>query len=202
MRSVLVCMLLLGVNTAAQAQRDTTRILVAYHSLSGHTEQMARAVAAGANQVAGVHVVVKNIAQIERAEIAASDAVIVGSPTHWAAMTADVKRFIESWPDMVDKIGGVFATGGGGTGGKETVIVAIATAMLSHGMVVVGPVYREGEFRFGNIGASAVTGATDPGLGEAELAEARALGERVAAAALRWQRAAAAQVLEQPARRP
>jgi NAD(P)H dehydrogenase (quinone) len=113
-------------------------------------------------------------------DIQKANALVVGSPTHWSNFTTQTKQFIDSWPDVVNKVGAAFATGGAASGGKEHVVTSIVLAMLSHGMVVVGPVYKEGAFRFGASGATAETGPNDPGLSEKELNEARTLGERVA----------------------
>ena len=79
-----------------------------------------------------------------------------------------------------EKIGGAFATGGGQTGGKEHVIISLLLAMLNNGMIVVGPVYEQGDVRFGAFGASAVKGPAGKTISEFELGDARLLGERVA----------------------
>lgn len=160
-------------------------ILVAYHSDSGNTAKMADAVAEGVRKVPGAKVVVKKIADVTAEDIEKASALVVGSPTHWSNLATPVKQFIDSWPDVVDKVGAAFATGGAASGGKEHVVTSIALAMLSHGMVVVGPVYKEGNFRFGAAGATAETGPNDPGINEKELNEARALGERVATYVMR-----------------
>ena len=184
MSAILTLLLALSPNGRAQST-DSTRILVAYYSQSGNTEKMAAAVRDGARRVPNIAVVVKKVAEVRPADISRADALIVGSPTYWSNMAPAVKTFIDSWPDVVDKIGAAFATGGAASGGKEHVVTSIVLAMLSHGMVVAGPVYKEGQFRFGAAGATATTGPSSPGLDQDELNEARVLGERIARMASR-----------------
>lgn len=165
---------------------DSVRILVAYHSRTGNTEKMAQAVAAAASAVPGVAVTLRRVEEATNADVERADAIIVGSPTHWANVAAPVIEFITGWPDVVDKVGGAFSTGGAPSGGKEHVTQSLVLAMLNHGMIVAGPVYVEDDgYRFGAFGASATTGPADPGVSESELEEARRLGERVARLAVR-----------------
>ena len=178
-------LIVLPSSAGAQAAHDTVDVLIAYHSDTGNTERMAQAVAEGAQRVPRVRVTIRRVTEVAAEELQGAHAIILGSPTHWANLAAPVKQFIDSWPDVVDRIGGAFATGGATSGGREHVITSIVLGMLSHGMVVVGPVYREGDFRYGAAGVSAVTGSTDPGVSDGELAEARVLGQRVAEVAAR-----------------
>jgi carbonic anhydrase len=181
MSRVFVCCLLLIAATPAWAQ-DSTRVLVVYHSVTGNTEKMAQAAAEGAQRADAI-VVTKKVTEVTRSDLEHAHALIIGSPTQWSNMTSAMKAFIETWPDMVDKVGGAFATGGAASGGKEHVVTSLVSAMLSHGMIVAGPVYTEGSFRFGASGATATTGPGNEGVSDAELNEARELGRRVAALA-------------------
>lgn len=157
------------------------RILVTYHSRRGHTERMAQKVAAGARNVAGTEVVLKKVQEVEAEDLLAADGLIVGSPVYTGSMAAPVKTFFEDWHfrfdfypswKMRDKVGGAFATGGHGAGGREMTILSILTAMLHHRMVVLS-----GE---SPVGASAATEAKAVAVDESELAEAFDLGRRVA----------------------
>ena len=47
-------------------------------------------------------------------------------------------RFVGIRPDMENKIGAAFTTGGDASGGKETTLLSILQAMLIYGMIVVG----------------------------------------------------------------
>jgi NAD(P)H dehydrogenase (quinone) len=92
-----------------------------------------------------------------------------------------VKTFFDNWqfrfgvfPDfkMKNKIGAAFATGGQVSSGKEVTMLSILAAMLGNYMIVVSG--------GGAFGASATTEGDSPGIDDQELANARALGTRVA----------------------
>lgn len=162
------------------------KVLVAYHSLSGNTERMAEAVAEGAKSIAGTMVVLKRVGQVTAEDLLSSDAVIVGSPVYWANMAGEVKTFFDDWqfkfgvfPEfkMRNKVGAAFATGGQVSGGKEITMLTILAAMLGNQMIVVSG--------GGAFGASATTEGDSPGIDKKELADAKALGQRVADVAKR-----------------
>lgn len=166
---------------------DTVRVLVLYHSDTGHTRALAEAVADGARSVPGAEVVLKPVQEAGNADLEACDALLIGTPTFWGSVATPVKEFIDGQrPFMGDKVGGAFATGGSDGGGKELAVLALLTAMLNNGMIVAGPHYEEDGFRFGGFGVAATTGKDDPGVDEAELERGRVLGERVARVALRY----------------
>ena len=157
------------------------RILVAYHSLSGNTERMAKAVVEGAKSVPGTVIVMKRVGQVTADDLFLSDAVVVGSPVYWSNMSGEVKTFFDNWqfkfgvfPDfkMKNKVGAAFATGGQISSGKEVTMLTILAAMLGNQMIVVSG--------GGAFGASATTEGDSPGIDNNELADARALGQRVA----------------------
>ncbi|UVT16752.1 MAG: NAD(P)H-dependent oxidoreductase [Nitrospira sp.] len=165
----------------ADEASPSIKILVTYHSLSGNTERMAEAVVAGARSVSGTEVVVKRVGQVTAEELFAADAVVVGSPVYWSNMSGEVKTFFDNWqfkfgvfPEfkMKNKVGAAFATGGQISGGKEVTMLTILAAMLGNQMIVVSG--------GGAFGASATTEGDSPGIDNKELAEAKALGQRVA----------------------
>jgi NAD(P)H dehydrogenase (quinone) len=176
-----------GQASAMSSDADTVRVLIVYHSETGNTGALAEAAAEGARGVAGVEVRMKTVDEATNADLEACDALVIGSPTYWGSMSTPVKQFIDGQrPFMGDKVGAAFATGGSDGGGKELAVLSILTAMLNNGMIVAGPHYEEGGFRFGSFGVAATTGVDSPGLDEAELKRARLLGERVAAVAKRY----------------
>ena len=65
-------------------------------------------------------------------------------------------------------------------GGQEHVVLSLLRFMLNNRMIVVGPLHETRTARFGAMGATAVTGRSDPGLNDGELENARKLGNRVA----------------------
>jgi 6-phosphogluconolactonase len=171
-----------------RANRDVAaRILVAYHSRTGNTEQMAGGVVEGAKRVPAVVTTLKKVDEVSKGDLNAADGIILGCPTYFANIPGPMKTIIDDWNwkmkvDFTDKVGGAFATAGGQVGGQEHVVVSLLLFMLNNRMVVAGPLYRNE--KTGSIwaepGAAAITGPLDPGVGQAELDGARLLGERVA----------------------
>jgi NAD(P)H dehydrogenase (quinone) len=173
--------LLASHSSASGAADPPILVLVTYHSATGNTEKMAQGVAEGAKAVSGTTVVLKRVGDVTSNDLVSSDAVIVGSPVYFANMSGEVKTFFDNWSlkfdlfqdrKMRDKVGAAFATGAGISAGKEFTILGIFAAMLNNQMLIVSG--------GGGFGASATTGPESPGIDEKELAEARALGKRVA----------------------
>lgn len=142
---------------------------------------MAEAVAVGAKSVPGTQIVLKRVGQVTAEDLLSADAVVVGSPVYWSNMSGEVKTFFDDWqfkfgvfPDfkMKNKVGAAFTTGGQISSGKEVTMLTILAAMLGNQMIVVSG--------GGAFGASATTEGESPGVDEKELAEAEALGRRVA----------------------
>jgi len=142
---------------------------------------MAEAVVAGAQSVARSQVVLKRVGQVTADDLFSADAVVVGSPVYWSNMSGEVKTFFDNWqfkfgvfPEfkMKNKVGAAFATGGQVSSGKEVTMLTILAAMLGNQMIVVS----DG----GAFGAAATTEGDSPGIDDRELADARALGRRVA----------------------
>lgn len=185
--AVLLVLLLWAVVPAAAEQPAPVHVLVAYHTLRGTTETMAGGVAQGAKAVPGVAVTLKRVEDVTKEDLAAADAIILGCPTYFANIPGKMKTVIDDWNwkmkvDFTDKVGGAFATAGGHTGGKEHVVTSLLLFMINNRMVVAGPLYEdeEGDDKWAEIGASAVTGPLDPGVDDKELDAARKLGERIA----------------------
>ena len=166
---------------ADEPSRPAVKVLVTYHSKSGHTERMAEAVVEGAKSVSGTTVVLKRVGQVTADDLFSSDAIVVGSPVYWSNMSGEVKTFFDNWqfkfgvfPEfkMKNKIGAAFATGGQVSSGKEMTMLTILAAMLGNQMIVVSA--------GGAFGASATTEGESPGIDKKELADAHTLGRRVA----------------------
>jgi len=183
-RMLLLCAASLAAGPAICQSADTqelVRVLVAYHSRSGHTAKMADAVAQGARAVPGTQVIVKRVGEVTSDELFAADAIVLGSPVYWSNMAGEVKQFIDDWqfkfgvfPEfkLKNKVGAAFVTGGQISSGKELTMLSILAAMLGNYMVAVSG--------GGAFGASATTKGDSPGIDEPELAGARELGGRVA----------------------
>lgn len=200
------------------------RVLVLYYSSYGHVETMARAVAEGASEVEGTDVVVKRVRELvpeevcraagirldqeapfaEPLELADYDAIIVGSPTRFGNMAAQMRNFWDQtgplWVKnaLLGKIGGAFTSTASQHGGQEMTITSIHTTLLHHGMIIVGLPYSwPGNAQMVEIsggtpyGASTIAGADGSRLPSAnELEGARYQGRHVAQIAEQFARGA------------
>ena len=142
------------------------KVLVLYHSMYGHIETMAQAVAEGARSVAGTEVTIKRVPETmdasafaaaggktdQQAEVASPaelvdyDAIIFGTPTRFGNMSGQMRNFLDQtgglWASgaLVGKVGSVFGSTGTG-GGNESTLMSMINTLIHHGMVVVGLPY-------------------------------------------------------------
>jgi NAD(P)H dehydrogenase (quinone) len=142
------------------------RILVLYYSSYGHVETMAYAVAEGARSE-GAEVAVKRVPELMPEEVAKAayvkldqaapiadpneladyDAIIVGTPTRFGNMAAQMRNFWDQtgplWGTaaLLNKIGSAFTSTATQHGGQESTILTTHLTMLHHGMIVVGLPY-------------------------------------------------------------
>jgi NAD(P)H dehydrogenase (quinone) len=118
------------------------RVLITYYSKTGNTERMARAVAAGVKDAKGVIVKLKRVEKTSLKDLVESDVIIVGSPTYYGLMAAQVKKLLDEsvkiHGKLKGKVGGAFTSSGGSATGAETTLMSIIQAMLVHGMIVQG----------------------------------------------------------------
>ncbi len=138
------------------------KILVLYHSMYGHVEILANAVAEGARRVPGIEVSVKRVPETmpeeafkaaggktdqaapiaSPAELADYDAVIVGTPTRFGNMSGQMRTFFDQtgglWAKgaLRGKVASAFTSTGTG-GGEEMTITSTWTTLAHHGMVIV-----------------------------------------------------------------
>jgi NAD(P)H dehydrogenase (quinone) len=160
------------------------KILVLYYSSYGHIETMAQAVAEGAAST-GAEVSVKRVPELVPADVAKAsgfkldqaapvatvdelpdyDAIILGVPTRFGNMPAQMKNFLDQtgglWfqGKLIGKVGAVFTSTASQHGGQESTILSTHTVLLHHGMVIVGLPYS---FQ-GQLGVSEVTGGSPYG---------------------------------------
>jgi len=190
-----------------------TKVLVLYHSMYGHIETMANAVAEGARGVAGIEVTVKRVPETMDAEIfknaggktdqaaavatpaelAEYDAIIVGTPTRFGNMSAQMRTFFDQtgglWAKgaLAGKVASVFTSTGTG-GGQEMTIASTWTTLAHHGMVIVPIGYTTPElFDISQVGGGTPYGASTIAGGDGsrqpdprELTIARHQGKHVA----------------------
>ena len=73
------------------------KVLIVYDSRTGHTEAMARAIADGAGAVRNVVVDLRKLGEPFSIELLdQADAIIIGSPTHYAYVTSELRAFLEA----------------------------------------------------------------------------------------------------------
>ena len=126
-----------------------TKVLVLYYSMYGHIETMAGAVADGVREVDGVEVTVKRVPELmpreaaekagakldqaapeaQPAELADYDAIIVGTPTRFGNMAAQMRNFWDQtgglWAKgaLIGKAGSVFTSSATQHGGQESTLL-------------------------------------------------------------------------------
>lgn len=146
------------------------KVLVLYHSMYGHIETMAQAVAEGARSVAGTEVTIKRVPETmdasafaaaggktdQQAEVASPaelvdyDAIIFGTPTRFGNMSGQMRNFLDQtgglWAKgaLAGKVASVFTSTGTG-GGQEMTITSTWTTLAHHGMVLVPTGYTTPE---------------------------------------------------------
>lgn len=188
----------------------TVKVAVIYYSATGSTHKLAEAVAAGAEE-AGAEVRVRLVQELAPPEAIAAnpgwqafhtqtrdlpraslddlewaDAFVLGTPTRFGAVTAQLKEFIDTtgglWfsGKLANKVGCGFVTASNPHGGQESTLLSLYNVFYHWGAIVVTPgytdqvVYAAG----GNPYGASATG-TAQGVTDAERAAARYLGQRV-----------------------
>lgn len=170
------------------------KVLVLYYSMYGHVERMAEAVAEGARG-AGAEAAVKRVPELvppdvleksgaktdqpaplaDPQELDRYDAVVVGSPTRYGRMAAQMAQFWDQtgglWARnaLMGKVGSAFTSTASQHGGQETTLMAIHTMLLHHGMVLVGlPYAAKGQMTLDEITGGSPYGATTIAGGKGE----------------------------------
>jgi NAD(P)H dehydrogenase (quinone) len=117
------------------------KALVIYYSRTGNTKKMAEGVADGLKKE-GCDAALKDIKDVEADELLKYDALVMGSPTYYGSMAAEIKRLLDEtvkFHGKLDgKVGAAFATSANVAGGNETTILDILNAFLIHGMIIQG----------------------------------------------------------------
>ncbi|WP_334149582.1 NAD(P)H:quinone oxidoreductase [Hyphomicrobium sp.] len=199
-----------------------TKVLILYYSSYGHIERMAEAVAEGVRE-AGAEAVIKRVPELVPPEVAEKsgfkrnqpapiatvdelpgyDAIIVGTPTRFGNMAAQMKNFLDQtgglWVQgkLIGKVGSVFTSTATQHGGQESTILATHTVLLHQGMVLVGLPYSfQGQMTVSEMSGGSPYGATTIAAGDGsrqpsanELAGARFQGKHVAEIAAKLARA-------------
>jgi NAD(P)H dehydrogenase (quinone) len=202
-----------GRNQPKESVMYQSKVLVLYYSSYGHMEAMANAVAEGARST-GARVDVKRVPETVPVDVASAayfkldqaaplatvdeladyDAIIVGTPTRFGRMAAQMAAFLDGagglWMRgaLNGKIGGAFTSTATQHGGQETTLFSIITNLLHFGMTIVGlPYSHQGQMTLDEIAGGSPYGATTIAGGKGErqpsaidLAGARHQGELIA----------------------
>ena len=119
-----------------------TRLLVTYYSRTGNTEKMAQLVAEGAAEVEGADCDLRPIAQVSPDDLLNYECIVMGSPTYYGNMAAELKQLLDAsvahHGELEGKVGAAFTSAGGHGSGAETTVLAILEALLIHGMIIQG----------------------------------------------------------------
>jgi NAD(P)H dehydrogenase (quinone) len=196
----------------------TVEVLVVYYSRYGAVAEMARHIARGIDGVPGCAARIRTLPAVSAVCEAVAPAVpgegapyatpadlrecaglALGSPTHFGAMAAPVKYFLDGtsalWLGgaLVDKPAAVFTSTGSLHGGQEATLLSMMVPLLHHGMVLMGLPYTESALSSTTTGgtpygashwAGAISGRKG-GLSQEEKALCLALGRRLADLSLR-----------------
>ncbi len=189
------------------------KVLVLFHSRTGNTARLADAVADGARSVRFTEVDVRRLEDLAPDEViradaewsearerlrsgyrtlddvealADYDAIVLGSPTRYGGMAAELSHLLERTGPLVaagrlaDRVGSAFTTGRSAHGGHETTLWSMMTPMAALGMIIVPPGHTDPVMLAAGspFGATAVTDTGAPT--DADLAAARHQGARVA----------------------
>ena len=183
----------------------SAKIVVVYHSGYGHTQRMAQAVADGAGARAIAIDADGQLPEPAWKLLDAADAIILGTPTYMGGPRWQFKRFadatskqwfVQAWKD---KLFGGFTNSAGMNGDKQVTLQYLQSLASQHGglwvsLGVLPSSHKEASRNDPNyLGAYAGAMAQTPSdasveeMLQGDLDTARAYGERVAAAAARWQ---------------
>jgi NAD(P)H dehydrogenase (quinone) len=130
-------------------------ISIVYYSGSGHTAEMARAVAKGVSSAGGVSLAQHRIVDedfkgsrwLNEAvlnQLDESDAIIFGSPTYMGSVSAQLKAFMDATSSRcpqrkwVDKVAAAFTVSAHPSGDKLNMLVTCSVFAMQHGMIWVG----------------------------------------------------------------
>lgn len=118
-----------------------TKALVIYYSQTGNTKKMAEYIGQGIKKE-GVEVVIKEVKDVNVNELLQYEAIVIGSPTYYGTMAADIKKLLDEsvkfHGKLEGKVGAAFSSSANVGGGNETTVLDILNAMLIHGMIIQG----------------------------------------------------------------
>lgn len=190
------------------------KILIIYDTKTGSTQKLGEQIAQGVEN-AGLEAVLRRVPAVsittEKVEssipetgdqyvtlndLEMCNGLILGSPTRFGNMSANVKHFLDQttseWfkGSLIGKPAALFTSTSTMHGGQESTLLSMMNPLLHHGMILVGIPYSESALSTTKTGgtpygASHVSGMeSNQALSLDEISLAKALGERVAKLAM------------------
>lgn len=145
-----------------------TKILVLYQSRLGSVKKMAELIARGVTQQDNCEAILRTVPPVftglsEKSEqvpesgapyatldeLANCDGLLLGSPTRFGNMSAEMKHFLDStssvWMtgNLIGKPAAVFTSSSSMHGGQESTLLTMMIPLLHHGMLISGIPYSE-----------------------------------------------------------
>jgi len=117
------------------------KAVVIYYSRGGTTKKMAELIYKEIKE-RGVKADIYSVDEISADKLLEYDGIIVGSPTYYGTLAAEIKNLFDesvAFHGRLDgKVGAAFSSAANIGGGNETTVLSILEAMLIHGMVIQG----------------------------------------------------------------
>lgn len=145
-------------------------ILVLYYSRGGSVAALARQIARGVGEVAGMQARLRSLPPVapqtqtclppvpedgapyaSARDLAECAGLALGSPTRFGSMAAPVKYFLDSlggeWANgtLIGKPAGVFTSSASQHGGQESTLLGMMLPLLHHGCVIAGIPYSHAQ---------------------------------------------------------
>jgi NAD(P)H dehydrogenase (quinone) len=119
------------------------RILVLYHTETGHTKTLADLVVEGAASVPDTEVRLRTVSEATADDLVWCDGIAAGCPTHMGTISWQMKQWWDVvaqplWPKIDGKIGCGFTSSGGLAGGGELTCLALQIVLMNYGLLVFG----------------------------------------------------------------
>lgn len=135
-------------DTPTQPTAKSKLLIVYAADESQSLEEIATAIAAGAQAAAAVNARIKRIDQVSKTDLEEAGGVIVGSTARFASMGLSTRIFLNDIRarhglTLTDKYCGAFALGDTNTGGTHLVVTSLVSSLLDLGALIAGPLYRE-----------------------------------------------------------
>ena len=155
------------------------KISIVYSSRTGKTERIAQLIEEGVKRVDGIEVKTMNLKkedEIDKDFINDSDGIIVGTPTYYANIAWELKKWIDesNGYNLEGKIGAAFATANSIAGGADIALLTIVNHLMVKGMMVYsgGVAFGKPKTHIGYVHINEIS--------ENEDENARIFGERIA----------------------